>query len=71
MWRAFVYTAKEGEDRAALACHLHVGADGTLKAHRFTRAVIRVEFRPAPQEELDLLSEPENPGHGVREGENS
>lgn len=34
------------------------------------RAVIRVEFRPAPQEELDLLSEPENPGHGVRKGEN-
>lgn len=32
-------------------------------------AVIRVEFRPAPQEELDLLSEPENPGRGVREGE--
>lgn len=33
------------------------------------RAVIRVEFRPAPQEELALLSEPEEPGRGVREGE--
>ncbi|AWH95650.1 ribosome maturation factor RimP [Dietzia psychralcaliphila] len=35
------------------------------------RAVIRVEFRPAPEDELALLSEPENPGRGVREGEDS
>lgn len=33
------------------------------------RAVIRVEFQPAPQDELALLAEPENPGHGAREGE--
>ena len=32
-------------------------------------AVIRVEFRPAPQDELDLLSEPGEPGRGAREGE--
>lgn len=32
-------------------------------------AVIRVEFRPAPQDELDLLSEPGDPGRGAREGE--
>lgn len=37
-----ICSLKEGQDRAALACHLHVGPDGTLKAHRFTRAVIRV-----------------------------
>nr|WP_314447085.1 ribonuclease R [uncultured Sphingomonas sp.] len=37
-----ICSLKEGQDRAALACHLQVGADGTLKAHRFTRAVIRV-----------------------------
>lgn len=35
------------------------------------RAVIRVEFQPAPADELALLTEPENPGRGVREGENS
>lgn len=34
------------------------------------RAVIRVEFRPAPEAELSLLSEPENPGQGARKGEN-
>ena len=34
------------------------------------RAVIRVEFRPAPQGEMDLLSESDASGRGVREGEN-
>ena len=34
------------------------------------RAVIRVEFRPAPQAELVLLSETDESGRGVREGEN-
>lgn len=33
------------------------------------RAVIRVEFRPAPEGELALLSEPGDPGRGAREGE--
>src|SRR3954451_14332343 len=33
---------KEGEDRAALACHLKIAKDGTLKGWRFTRAKIRV-----------------------------
>ena len=33
---------KDGQPRAALACHLHVGRDGTLKSWRFTRAKICV-----------------------------
>ncbi|GAA4006549.1 ribonuclease R [Sphingomonas humi] len=37
-----ICSLKQGQDRAALACHLHVGPDGALKSHRFTRAVIRV-----------------------------
>ena len=37
-----ICSLKEGEPRAALACHLHVGKDGALKAFRFTRAKIRV-----------------------------
>ena len=39
---ADVCSLKEGEDRAALACHLQVGRDGTLKAWRFSRAVVRI-----------------------------
>ena len=33
---------KEGQLRAAMACHLHVGKDGALKNWRFTRAKICV-----------------------------
>ncbi|MEI9849694.1 MAG: ribonuclease R [Sphingomonas sp.] len=39
---ADVCSLKEGEDRAALACHLQVGSKGELKSWRFSRAVIRV-----------------------------
>ncbi len=37
-----ICSLKEGKVRAALACHLVVGADGALKSWRFTRAKICV-----------------------------
>ncbi|MBB5687090.1 ribonuclease R family protein [Sphingobium boeckii] len=33
---------KQGVDRAAMACHLTIAADGTLKGWRFTRAIVRL-----------------------------
>jgi ribonuclease R len=39
---ADICSLKKGEDRAALACHLTIAKDGTLKSWRFTRARIRV-----------------------------
>ena len=39
---ADICSLKEGTDRAALACHLTIAKDGTIKAWRFTRAKIRV-----------------------------
>jgi ribonuclease R len=39
---ADICSLKEQEDRAALACHLRIGKDGTLKSWRFTRAVVRL-----------------------------
>ncbi|WP_188054413.1 ribonuclease R [Sphingosinithalassobacter sp. CS137] len=39
---AEVCSLKQGVDRAALACHLQVAKNGTLKGWRFSRAVIRV-----------------------------
>ena len=39
---ADVCSLKENVDRAALACHLQVGKDGTLKSWRFSRAVVRI-----------------------------
>ena len=39
---ADVCSLKHGEDRAALACRLTIAKDGTLKAWRFSRAVVRI-----------------------------
>lgn len=38
---------KQGEDRAAMACHLRVAGDGELKDWRFSRAVIRLTHNVA------------------------
>ncbi|HVF83962.1 MAG TPA: RNB domain-containing ribonuclease [Sphingomicrobium sp.] len=37
-----ICSLKQGQDRAAMACHLVIAEDGTLKRWRFSRAVIRV-----------------------------
>ena len=37
-----ICSLKQGETRAAMACHLHVGRDGALKSWRFSRAKICV-----------------------------
>ncbi|HWI84774.1 MAG TPA: RNB domain-containing ribonuclease [Sphingomonas sp.] len=39
---ADICSLKQGADRAALACHLVISADGALKSWKFTRSVIRV-----------------------------
>jgi ribonuclease R len=39
---ADVCSLKEGEDRAAMACHLHINADGKVSSFRFTRALVRI-----------------------------
>jgi ribonuclease R len=39
---AQVCSLGEGADRAALACHLTIDRDGQVKAHRFTRALVRM-----------------------------
>jgi ribonuclease R len=39
---ANVCSLKEGEDRAAIVCHLQVSKDGQLKSWRFTRARVRI-----------------------------
>ncbi|KQN93240.1 ribonuclease R [Sphingomonas sp. Leaf231] len=47
---ADVCSLKEGEDRAALACHMQVTKAGTLKSWRFTRAVVRLAANVAYEE---------------------
>jgi ribonuclease R len=39
---ADICSLKEGQDRAAMACHLKIGRDGAMKGWRFTRAKVRV-----------------------------
>ena len=39
---ADVCSLKQGEDRAALVCHLKVSKDGALNSWRFTRATVRI-----------------------------
>ncbi|HWT13915.1 MAG TPA: VacB/RNase II family 3'-5' exoribonuclease, partial [Allosphingosinicella sp.] len=39
---AEICSLKQGEDRAALACHLRVTKDGQLKSWRFSRARVRI-----------------------------
>ena len=39
---ADICSLKEGEDRAAMACHLKIDRSGAMKSWRFTRAKVRV-----------------------------
>ncbi|MDR6853246.1 ribonuclease R [Sphingomonas sp. BE123] len=39
---ADVCSLKEGVERAALACHMRIGADGEIKDWRFSRAVVKL-----------------------------
>jgi len=39
---ADICSLREGEDRAALVCHLVIGKDGQLRQWRFTRALVRI-----------------------------
>ncbi|WP_375403479.1 ribonuclease R family protein [uncultured Sphingomonas sp.] len=52
---AHVCSLVEGEDRAALACHLQVTPSGTLKSWRFTRAVVRIAANLAYEEAQALI----------------
>ncbi len=40
---ADVCSLRAGEDRAAMACHLEVAADGRVTSWRFTRALVRID----------------------------
>ncbi len=47
---ADICSLKQGQDRAALACHLSIDSRGKVKEYRFTRAVIRVAANIAYEE---------------------
>ena len=60
---ADVCSLKEGEDRAALVCHLQIGAEGQLKSWRFSRARVRIAANIAyeeAQEAIDAVAQGDN-----------
>ncbi|MEA3029838.1 MAG: ribonuclease [Sphingomonadales bacterium] len=52
---AEICSLKQGEDRAALACHLQVTKEGTLKSWRFTRARVRIAANIAYEDAQALI----------------
>ncbi len=59
---ADVCSLRENEDRAAMACHLHINAAGQITKHRFTRAIVRIHHNIAyedAQAAVDTGSPPE------------
>jgi ribonuclease R len=59
---ADVCSLKEGVDRAAMACHLHINAEGKVTNFRFTRALVRIAHNIAyedAQKALDGGNPPE------------
>ncbi len=69
---ADVCSLRSGEDRAAMACHLHIDAAGRVTEWRFTRALVRIAEVIAYEEaqaRIDAYSSPsrlrEGPGEGL------
>ncbi|MEE1876422.1 ribonuclease R [Altererythrobacter litoralis] len=60
---ADVCSLREGEDRAAMACHLRVDEHGNVTKFRFTRALVRISHNiayEAAQAEIDSGNAPEH-----------
>ncbi|MFN7158803.1 MAG: ribonuclease R family protein, partial [Erythrobacter cryptus] len=60
---ADVCSLKEGEDRAAMACHLHINAEGKVTQFRFTRALVRIAQNLAYEQAQALIDAGEAPAH--------
>lgn len=52
---ADVCSLRQGEDRAAMACHLAIAADGTVKHWRFSRAIVRIAENIAYEDAQALI----------------
>jgi ribonuclease R len=60
---ADVCSLKEGEDRAAMACHLHINADGKVSSFRFTRALVRIAHNIAYEDAQKAVDAGDPPEH--------
>ncbi len=62
---ADVCSLKEGEPRAAMACHLAISADGHITAWRFTRAIVRIAHNIAYEDAQAAIDAGNAPEHLV------
>ncbi len=58
-----VCSLKEGADRAAMACHLHISAEGKIGSFHFTRAKVRIAHNHAYEEAQAAIVEGDAPDH--------
>ena len=58
---ADVCSLKEGEDRAAMACHLHISGEGKVTSFRFTRALVRIAHNIAYEDAQKAVDEGNTP----------
>jgi len=56
---ADICSLKEGEDRAAMACHLKISKEGELKSWRFTRAKVRIAANIAYEDAQAAMDAPD------------
>ncbi len=61
---ADVCSLKEGEDRAALACHLRISPAGVLLSWRFSRAVVRIAANLAYEDAQAAIDQKQDLGLG-------
>jgi ribonuclease R len=67
---ADVCSLKQGEDRAAMACHLHISAEGKVTSFRFTRAAVRIAHNIAYEDAQAIVDgKPLARGEGVGDGD--
>jgi ribonuclease R len=58
---ADVCSLRAGEDRAAMACHLEIAADGRVTSWRFTRALVRIHEVIAYEEAQRRIDSAQSP----------
>ncbi len=62
---ADVCSLREGEDRAAMACHLHIDAEGKVENRGFKRAIVRIHHNIAYEDAQAAVDEGNPPDHLV------
>ena len=60
---ADVCSLKEGEDRAAVACHLRISPEGKVTKWRFTRALVRIAHNVAYEDAQAAIDGGDAPEH--------